>query len=340
MSINKNNYEAYLLDYFEGNLFENEKAELVAFALTHPELNINLEDDLIYFEEPNETFAFDKTSLKSNATPTDEEFILYVEGQLDENQKNDFEKFVATEPTLKKELKTWQATILEKPSITYPNKRSLKQYTIAPTIYPLLAAASVITLFILIQEPHERTYYRTNEPLNFAKQTTYSKYNSPLLTIDKEFAKEDKKVIFTNKNSSIQFANQSNTSAQDTAKKDDKLVDDLQNFIANEDQINDTIMNNDSLHSKPILNLQPNQNLASNEENQINSSSDTYTIKEWVVNKLQEKEIIDSTENAPTLLEVAANTIGEYSTNKTDNVKVTSFKIGKFEYYRKKSRHL
>ena len=52
MTINKHNYEAYFLDYHEGNLTPQEVADLLLFVEQHPELkdefesfeNVTLED--------------------------------------------------------------------------------------------------------------------------------------------------------------------------------------------------------------------------------------------------------------------------------------------------------
>ena len=43
--INLDNYEAFLLDHMEGKLNVQDLAELKAFSLLHPELNIDLEQD-------------------------------------------------------------------------------------------------------------------------------------------------------------------------------------------------------------------------------------------------------------------------------------------------------
>ena len=44
MKINRNNYEAYFLDYIEGTLGFAEKAELEAFLVINPDLKIELDN--------------------------------------------------------------------------------------------------------------------------------------------------------------------------------------------------------------------------------------------------------------------------------------------------------
>ena len=64
-----NNYEAFVLDYVEGNLDEATIHELKAFVINHPELDIDLEDlDLPTMNEEKIEFGF-KTELKKLQPP-------------------------------------------------------------------------------------------------------------------------------------------------------------------------------------------------------------------------------------------------------------------------------
>ena len=49
MELNKETYEIWMIDYFDGNLNSEEVSELRLFLLTHPELECSLEDNLESF---------------------------------------------------------------------------------------------------------------------------------------------------------------------------------------------------------------------------------------------------------------------------------------------------
>ena len=64
--IDIHNYEAYLLDYSEGNLTGELQVELELFLIQHPELEINL-DELSLVTIENEATSFsNKISLKKS----------------------------------------------------------------------------------------------------------------------------------------------------------------------------------------------------------------------------------------------------------------------------------
>lgn len=94
--INIHNYEAYLLDFSEGNLTEELQMELELFLIQHPELDINLSElELVSLNE--ETFLFENKQhlKKSNHDLVSEaQFVAYIENQLSENEKQQIEKVV------------------------------------------------------------------------------------------------------------------------------------------------------------------------------------------------------------------------------------------------------
>jgi len=57
MNINRSNYEAYLLDWMEGNLTVELQQELKAFLAANPDLQVDLElDEWIKLAEPEQIF--------------------------------------------------------------------------------------------------------------------------------------------------------------------------------------------------------------------------------------------------------------------------------------------
>lgn len=132
--INKNNYEAFFLDYHEGNLSPQQVADLLLFVEQHPELkeefesfeNVTLDDlSAIRFE--------DKFSLKKEISTLNKEeyFIKSVENTLTPAEKTLLDNFTKQHPQFLVDLQLFQKTIVSADStITFENKEALKRAAI------------------------------------------------------------------------------------------------------------------------------------------------------------------------------------------------------------------
>lgn len=111
--VNLDNYEAYLLDYFEGHLNQEQIQALKNFALLHPELNIDLlQNDLTYIPEENDKADFKNDLLKKEEDLTSWNLIAYLEGELSETEKEKLEKQLSEDADLAKELQLYRKTFL------------------------------------------------------------------------------------------------------------------------------------------------------------------------------------------------------------------------------------
>lgn len=157
--IDIHNYEAYLLDYSEGNLTGELQVELELFLIQHPELEINL-DELSLVTLENEAASFsNKNSLKKSEADlvSETQFIGYIENQLPVNERLELEKSCAINPSLAKELALYNNTIAKADeTITFENKQSLKRkpkviwFNFSVTQYAAAACiVFLIGLFIL-----------------------------------------------------------------------------------------------------------------------------------------------------------------------------------------------
>lgn len=152
--INKDNYEAWLLDFAEGNLSEEQQIELELFVMQHPELNINLSELPLLNIEVNSVFFQNKHQLKKSETDlvSDTQFIAYIENQLSYEEKKAIDKSCANNKFLAYELKLFQNTITyADTTVEFPSKNKLKrqnkviwfnfsssQYSIAASVLLLL----------------------------------------------------------------------------------------------------------------------------------------------------------------------------------------------------------
>jgi hypothetical protein len=125
--INSHNYEAFLVDYFDGNLSDVLITELKAFVIANPQLNIDLDDmDLPSFAEEGIEAGFKNDLKKTDTFLEDEELINYLENNLTEADKKIFEVKLVNDIALNNELKGYKKTILiNEPALVFNEKAGL-----------------------------------------------------------------------------------------------------------------------------------------------------------------------------------------------------------------------
>lgn len=125
--INLNNYEAFVLDYYEGNLSISDELELVSFLQQHPQLNVDLTDTYLPKLEANEVKINFNNSLKKETEFFEEELILdYLEGNMSPDAKTSFEEKTKINLDLNKSVRLYQSTFLKpEPNLVYLNKNTL-----------------------------------------------------------------------------------------------------------------------------------------------------------------------------------------------------------------------
>lgn len=150
MKINRNNYEAFFLDYHEGNLLPQEVADLLLYVAQHPELkeefegfeNISIENkSTIYFENKNE--------LKKQITLSDEQLIAAVEGTLTVSELAEFDQQLKTNLNAQRTFKLYQHTkLVADTAIKFENKNSLKhkENKVIPFLSYFAIAATILLL--------------------------------------------------------------------------------------------------------------------------------------------------------------------------------------------------
>lgn len=111
--IDLHNYEAFLLDYSEGNLNAEDSLALKTFVLNHPELEIDLSDfGLPYLTADSEVADFQSSLKRTEEALADEELLNYLEGNLSTDEKRSFEAKLVTNPHLTKDLENYKKTLL------------------------------------------------------------------------------------------------------------------------------------------------------------------------------------------------------------------------------------
>lgn len=156
--ITKENYEAYFLDYIEGNLSSADTDMLLRFLDEHPYLR----DELAAYGEVFLTpiqHSFDTSSLYQIDFTTDnitsenaEAFaIAEMEQQLSSEKSVALAGFLNNHPTLKKDLDFVQkTTLVADQAIVYPHKSDLKKTIVffPQLIYRVAGVAAVLLLML------------------------------------------------------------------------------------------------------------------------------------------------------------------------------------------------
>ncbi len=114
-----------MLDHLEGNLSPQDTLALKAFAILHPELELNFDDELVSLENESITFG-GKQNLKAGFS--DELVIGYLENVLEGEEKKEAEKLAQNNTVFKHELDLYKKTIaVADNSIVFENKERLKR---------------------------------------------------------------------------------------------------------------------------------------------------------------------------------------------------------------------
>lgn len=153
------NYEAFYLDFLEGNLSEEDTALFMAFLADNPDLKLDDEEAFpILQAEP----ASLEPSMKQNLLqPADDEaltlqnaeffMIANAEGLLSPSKAAELAEFVQGTPTLAKDFAIYQHIHLEADAnMVYSDKEGLKQKSRVLWPYISLAAAASVAAFFLI----------------------------------------------------------------------------------------------------------------------------------------------------------------------------------------------
>jgi hypothetical protein len=320
--INSDNYEAFYLDYLEGNLSAEESAQLQSFLLLHPELEVDFNDvpplSLVHTLPLQHDFKrglkhvdlLNDAILEQNA----EEFIIaHHEGLLSEKRSEELLAFVQTNAPLQQLFNVYRRIRLQSPTQEiYPNKADLKRKSsrMVPLLYLSSAAAAIVLLFLA---------YRFNNPAGTQDKT-------PVTALKKSEPKTEKQ------GSDVPTSDESqpfswNTSPIDRdhpfvpqqSQNDPEVVPDLR--INPEIQPEETPVEAPEIALEtPIVTPQP-------EENSVAMTNTA------VKNKLGEDEFINPIFPVTNVLTNVFNKEVDFGTTRKDVAENRGFyiKIGKFE---------
>jgi hypothetical protein len=259
MEITRNNYEIFIIDYFDGKLDAAEVTALKLFLGQNPDLQEEFESLETIRIDDSEPLAFEeKKKLKryiisSGDEISEENYLKYsvedMDGRLDESLKAELHEFLEKNPSLKRDYKLLQLTRLVPETIVYPAKDSLKKIPVIP-VYRRRAFISSIAAAIALLIIAASIYLTVsnNKPSKaIAFKESFDKQN-----INRDVVPEKPVVIPENKNNSdVNFAQ--NEQPRQNKNQDNNLP---QNRIVEHYQL-DQMVSNPQLASLPVSVFQP-----------------------------------------------------------------------------------
>lgn len=161
------NYEAFYLDYLEGNLSDEDTALLLTFLEQHPDLKLEddhlplLEEDTaeldLQFKSDLKQIMFNETVI--NSDNVEQFMIAQAEELLDQKKNSELEAFIAENASLRKSRALYAATRIKPDySIVFADKEGLKRSRrigIIPYIAFAAAASVIAFVFIFMQEGND-----------------------------------------------------------------------------------------------------------------------------------------------------------------------------------------
>jgi len=163
MKINRNNYEVFIIDYYDGKLTDVQQLEMELFLEGNPDLkaafeafeDITIDDSDISFSSKQ---ALKKTEIvevdRIHEDNYEEAFIAFYENDLKADERASLLAFIQANPHLEKEFQSHASLLLKKEDIVFEDKDSLKKRAYIGYYWYGAAAALLVFLalgFFLIQ---------------------------------------------------------------------------------------------------------------------------------------------------------------------------------------------
>jgi len=195
MDINRNNYEAYLLDLMEGKLSVSDQQKVRDFLMLNPDCSPSLFGPEPWVLEPEEVLYSEREKLKKELPNADtgiseSNFDLFsiarMEGDLTASQEWDHQQMVVENDERSLEWSQWQQTRLVAQKVKYggkgalKRKRGLKRGVIWLSVLSSAAAIALLLIFLRVDTNIERAPI-AEESVEQEESSTIENNSSPVL---------------------------------------------------------------------------------------------------------------------------------------------------------------
>ena len=198
--INRNNYELFIIDFYDEKLSSTQKAELFVFLDQNPEIKEEFELYSPVTLDAGSEFFVGKEKLKKSSLNSRvvDQLIAYLESDLDKDGRRKIEELINSDQEVFVELEILKKTkVLPDYNIVFKNKSVLKRggriiLFQSPTFGKVAVAASVLLLLF--------SYYFFNKPqqseiVSNQPSVIDSASSSQKAPINKQEISSDKKII-------------------------------------------------------------------------------------------------------------------------------------------------
>jgi hypothetical protein len=183
-TINRENYEVYIIDLLEGSLNAPLQIELQEFLVQNPDLKLEF-DSLNSFDsemiEPDAIEKFDFAFLKKTSEDAllETKMIAAIEGDLSELELLDLTKKIKADPKLSNDFRLFNLSKLKPENIVFENRGLLKKHVVKliPLYFRLSAIAAILVAFALAGI----LYFGSNQSIEkLSEQTSSNKSEKPI----------------------------------------------------------------------------------------------------------------------------------------------------------------
>lgn len=231
--INRNNYEEILILYIDRELSATEKAMADLFLNNNSDIQQEFKK-LLALKLPTENICFaDKsTLLKSekaiNLNNYEENFLLYVDEELSQTEKQNIERFVLQNPSLQPAFTNINNTKLEAELIKHPNKSELYKKERKPILFLLQRVAVAAAVFGFLFFTWNIISNQSNANKNSVKSEQKTNFNSTFHKQKKAEISANKftiKLVFTRNKTTLNHTSKSLNELNKIHPKQDNLIE-------------------------------------------------------------------------------------------------------------------
>jgi hypothetical protein len=157
MKINRNNYEVFFIDFYDGKLTEAQQFEMELFLERHPDLKMEFDEfENITVDPAKISFSQKRALIKPEIVEVagihednyEENFIAWYENDLISEEKASLLSFIKANPHLEKEFQSHKSLLLKKENVVFEDKEVLKKKVYIGYYWYGVAAALLIFLAV------------------------------------------------------------------------------------------------------------------------------------------------------------------------------------------------
>lgn len=153
MTITRDNYEPYFLDFLDGNLAEDQIDQFLDFLEQNPDLkeelhgieSLKLDEEEIVYSGKNSLYKTGEDARKSSEI----KMIAHLEGDMNDEERKAFEAYLSLHPELQKEYELFRkAKLTPDSAVRFPDKQKLYRKSRPVIVMNWVARAAAVVALV------------------------------------------------------------------------------------------------------------------------------------------------------------------------------------------------